>query len=588
MSGESGHVMAAAEGYGFAVARLSKPEAASGLTLRLVKDDVPIRGRVLSLEGKAIAGVRVGVNDFEPLNQAPLYAPKKGDLTAWLAAAKAPNKDAWELERNYFTELYCRAPDLFFPPVKTDQDGRFVMRGIGRERLVHLRLEGPTIATEIVSVMTRQSEKVCVPLSVHNPSIGSITYHGAAFEVLVQPTKPVVGIVRDKDTGKPLAGVTITPNKITNPYGIANFNAGLVRTTTDKEGRYRLIGLPKGEDNQLLATTSDLPYLPASQKVEDTSGLAPVTVDFALKRGVWVQGRVTEKDTGKPLSGGVGYYCFRDNPHSKELPQVFAANSTGGRTRQDGSFRIVALPGRGLIAVQVAYNRRYLQSVGADQIKGPRVNTGIECFDTSPFPLQIGNMNTIVAIDPKPGTESVACDLVVVPGDPGRTLTGTLLGPDDKPLNDVVAAGALVEGASFTVEDLKPNQPRLIRFRHEEKKLAGSLILKGDDKGPLRVRLEPWGTLTGRLVTTEGELAGAGLVRCIVKDGSAVHHFDLTSPLDKKGGFRIEGLAPGLTYELDVSKQGYFVDIIGGKWKDLTIKAGQTMDLGVVQVKVKE
>src|SRR5439155_3296026 len=89
MSGESGHVMAAAEGYGFAVARLSKPEAASDLTLRLVKDDVPIRGRVLSLEGKAIAGVRVSVNDFEPLNQAPLYAPKKGDLTPWLAATKA-------------------------------------------------------------------------------------------------------------------------------------------------------------------------------------------------------------------------------------------------------------------------------------------------------------------------------------------------------------------------------------------------------------------------------------------------------------------------------------------------------------------
>ncbi len=593
MSGEDVHVMAAAQGYGFAVARLSKPKGAADLTLRLVKDDEPIRGRILNLEGKPIAGVRVSINDIDPLNAAPLYTPKKGDLTAWLAALKANNKDAWELERTYFTELYCRAPDLLFPPVMTGEDGRFQMRGIGRERLVHLRLEGPMIATQLVNVMTRASEKITVPLSVHNPSTGSITYYGAAFEELAQPTKPVVGIVRDKETGKPLAGVTITPNKITNPYGISNYNAFLVRTTTDKEGRYRLVGLPKGEDNQLLATTNDLPYVPASQKVENTSGLAPVTVDFALRRGIWVQGRVTEKTTGKPLSGGVGYYCFNDNPHSKELPQVFARSSIGGPIREDGSFRIVALPGRGLIAVQVAHNHHYLLGIGADQIKGPRVNIGIECFDTYPSRVQIGNFNTIVEIAPKSGEDSITCDLIVVPDEPGHTLTGTLLGPDDKPLTDVQAAGARADGASFTVEDLKPNERRLIQFMHEDKKLAGFLIVKGTDKGPLRVRLEPWGTLTGRVVTAEGESLTGGVlgVRCNtdkMEDGLDVSDFRMTSPLGQKGRFRIEGLTPGLKYELQVSKQGYAVDIIKGKSKDLTIKAGQTMDLGVVQVKVKE
>jgi RNA polymerase sigma factor (sigma-70 family) len=43
MAGGEFHVMAAAEGYGFAFARLSKPEEAANLTLRLVKDDVPHR-----------------------------------------------------------------------------------------------------------------------------------------------------------------------------------------------------------------------------------------------------------------------------------------------------------------------------------------------------------------------------------------------------------------------------------------------------------------------------------------------------------------------------------------------------------------
>jgi hypothetical protein len=550
--------------------------------LRLVRDDVPIRGRVLTLEGKPVAGVRVSVNDLEPYNQAQLYAPKKGDLTPWLDAVKAKRGDPWQLERTYFNELYCRAPGLLFPPVKTNVDGRFEVRGIGRERLVHLRLEGPMIATQLVNVMTRTSEEICVPLSVHNPNAETITYHGASFELLAAPTKPVAGIVRDKDTGKPLAGVTITPNKIANPFGVSNYNAGLIRTTTDKEGRYRLVGLPKGDDNQVVATTNDLPYIPASQRVENTTGLAPVTVDFALRRGIWVKGRVTEKTTGKPLSGGVAYYCFNDNPHS-----AFARNLTGCRTREDGSFRVVALPGPGLIAVQVTDNFRYRCGVGADQVKGRRVNTGIECFDTSPYPLQICNMNTIVEIALKPGDDSITCDLVAVP-DAGRTLTGTLHGPDDKPLMDVQADDALVEGDGFTLVHLKPNQQDLIQFRHEEKKLAGFLIVNGDEKGPLRVRLEPWGTLTGRVVTAEGESFPG--VASFLSSSSKIkgQYYAGHSPLSKEGRFRIEGLTPGLTYELQVGKQGYAVDIISGKSKDLTIKAGQTEDLGVVRVKVKE
>jgi hypothetical protein len=180
----------------------------------------------------------------------------------------------------------------------------------------------------------------------------------------------------------------------------------------------------------------------------------------------------------------------------------------------------------------------------------------------------------------------------VVPGDPGRTLTGTLLGPDDKPLTDVEAAGARVDGDSFTVENLKPNEQRLIQFRHEDKKLAGFLIVQGSDKGLLRARLKPWGTLTGRVVMAESEpFPGVASLRASsskIEGGSFVPRFDMTSQLGKEGRFRIEGLTPGLTYELELSKQGYVADIVKGKSKDLTINAGQTMDLGVVQVKLKE
>ena len=469
------------------------------------------------------------------------------------------------------------SPDfhLLLPSVTTGADDRFELRGIGRERMVHLRIEGPTIATQIVNAMTRPGEKVQLPLSRSYPRGESITYHSATFEILAAPTKPVVGVVRDRDTGKPLPGVTIKPNKTSNPYGIGNFNAELIQTTTDKDGRYRLVGLPKGDDNQLMATTDDLPYLPASKTVENTPGLEQVTVDFDMKRGIWVKGRVTEKTTGKPLIGGVGYYCFRDNPHHKDIPREITIH--GCRTREDGSYQIAVVPGRGLMTVQVSHNDRYLQGVGAEKIKAPHIHPGIDCFDTHPFPCQIPNCSALVEINPKPGDESIICDLIAVPG---RFLKGTVLGPDGKPL-----AGArqcrwdTLTGSEFTVWGLpegKLREPWQIEFVHEGKKLAGFVTVHGDEKEPLQVRLQPWGALTGRLVTPEGEPLTGVEVSCTPRVG------DVFS--DKQGRFRIEGLTPGLKHGVYVSKEGRVLTILGGEPKDLVVKPGETLDLGVVRV----
>ncbi len=571
-------VVAAADGYGFAVASLDKPETAANLTLRLVKDDVPIRGRILNLEGKPIAGVRVRINDLEPLNQAQLYLPKSGDLTDWLAALKANKKDPWRIEEDHLIELASRAFDLLLPAVTTGADGRFELRGIGRERMVHLRIEGPAIATQIVNVMTRLREKIQLPLSRGHSRGEAITYHGASFEILAEPTKPVVGTVRDRDTGKPLAGVTISPNKITNPWNISNYHDGLIQTTTDKDGRYRLVGLPKGDDNQLLAETDKLPYLPQSKRVENTPGLGPVTVDFELKRGIWVKGRVTEKTTGKPLEGGVGYYCFRDNPHHKDIPRLFGY---GRRTLEDGSYQLVVVPGRGLIAVQVSHNNRYLSGVGAEKIKAPHIHPGIDCFDTHPMACQIPNTSTLVEIDPKPGDESITCDLVVVPA---RSMKGKVLGPDGKPLTGARQyRWDTLPDSEFTVWGLpegKLPKPRVIDFVHEGKKLAGFVTVYGDEKEPLQVHLQPWGALTGRLVTLQGEPLSGVEVSCTQQVGD-----DFS---DKNGRFRIEGLTPGLEHEVYVSKESRVLTILGGELKNLIVKPGEALDLGDLKVKVME
>src|SRR5262249_28799920 len=138
----------------------------------------------------------------------------------------------------------------------TDAEGRFRLSGLGRDRLVLLRLNGPAIASQQLRILTRREEKLLVPeldADRFTPRKHT-TYHGAAFKHVAGETKPIVGVVRDKDTKKPLAGITIKSYKLANSpaHGV-----DFIQTTTDAHGRYRLTGMPKGTENKILFVPRD-------------------------------------------------------------------------------------------------------------------------------------------------------------------------------------------------------------------------------------------------------------------------------------------------------------------------------------------
>jgi hypothetical protein len=76
---------------------------------------------------------------------------------------------------------------------------------------------------------------------------------------------------------------------------------------------------------------------------------------------VWAEGRVTDKRTGLPAPAVVEYYAHTRNPHLKGFPD-YAGRSTLTldlfRTREDGTFRIPVLPGKGVIAARAAWPGR--------------------------------------------------------------------------------------------------------------------------------------------------------------------------------------------------------------------------------------
>src|SRR5262249_4677918 len=149
----------------------------------------------------------------------------------------------------------------------------------------------------------------------------------------------------------------------------------------------------------------------------------------------------------------------------------------------------------------------YRWAVGADKIDG-RDNNGV--FRTAPFQVAAEAYHTLVEVNPAEGAEAVTCEIVL---DPGRTLTGTALDPDGKPLAGVRASGLARQGGwerpqrtgDFPRTGVDPGRPRLLEFAHKEKGLAGFLLVKGAEAQPLTVKLGPSGTLTGRLVTPDGK-----------------------------------------------------------------------------------
>jgi protocatechuate 3,4-dioxygenase beta subunit len=569
-------VAASAEGFGLGVAEVGKPGKAVERDVRLARDDVAIRGRVLTLEGRPVPGARAAV--FR------LMLPKAADLTAFLKALD-DSKEGISVEYNLLTVLEHPGLAALFPEAVADRDGRFELRGLGRERVAGLTVSGPTIATQQVRVRTRPGETVRRPEWKDFPNSGGLTYYGAAFEHAVGPTRPVSGVVREKGSGKPLAGATVESVVLagTNFHGHT-----FVRTTADREGRYRLVGLPPGEGNRIRALPPEgQPYLSDSRPVPAPDGLGAVAVDFELSRGVWVEGKVTDKVTGKPVPAGVEYFAFRDNPHLQAVPGLSTHQQV--HTGDDGAFRFLTVHGHGLVAAR-AHGDRYLVGVGSEGLK---VDANRYLAATTP-PCHSEGHHGLVQIKPAPEEEKVTCNVVL---DPGRALTGTVLGSDGEPL-----AGARVCGLTsyaftgweheplktdqFTAFALSKGRPRNLLFLHEGKKLAGSLLLKGDEKGPLTVRLQPYGAVRGRVVGADSlpqaklELTTRRFGDRLYDAGSGFHP-TRSFETDKDGRFRIEGLVPGLKYEISVMKQGR---IVGRLVRDLTVKSGESRDLGELQV----
>jgi RNA polymerase sigma factor (sigma-70 family) len=561
-------VMAVAEGHGCDWAKVGS--AAEELTLRLVKD-LPIHGRILDTDGKPVVGARLTVWSMS--------APKGDDLGDYLKEARKgfgiPFAKDW------------RGPLPGQPAVlTTDTEGRFHLKGVGRERVIRFLLEGPAIASSYVAhVMTRASETVTAERGWR--------IYGATFDFVAAASRPIRGVVRDKATGKPLAGVSV-----------GHYHGDLPAAVTDKEGRYELLGLAKGRQYVLEVKPADGLYFRRRVRLQDTPGLAALTGDIELTRGLTVRGRVTDKETGKPIAQArVEYHPLGGNTYANQLTDVSkpcAETITG----PDGSYALTVMPGQGVIGVAGPRLEAYMPALVTPKqltefFKNPLVEqeTGEDFLTVAAGANSFGaisqnSYNALLLIELGEKEEGLVKDVALE-----RPLErkGRVVDPDDQPLTGVTVCGLVrhgvetLPGAEFTVRGINPRANRPLVFFHKDRNLGFYLKeLRGDNSEPLTVKLQPCGSASGRIVDPDGaplaelRLMVQGRALSILGEAGGGAHLVTT---DKEGRFRVEGLVPGLEFRVSEAQisDGYL-----RIYAPALVEPGKHLNLGDIKMSPRD
>jgi Carboxypeptidase regulatory-like domain len=538
--------------------------------LRLVADDVPIRGRILDTQGRPISGVNVRVGTIEE--------PPPGDLDALFStgtiqegrfSARFANAAWWTKEGNQWVKK----------TIQTGPDGRFQIDGAGRDRLILLEFDGPGIESGRLWAMTR----------VAPPSAKPYPLHGASFDHVAGASRPIEGVVRLKGTDRPLAGVHVS-------VFVQQATAAHARAITDKDGRFRLDGLPKVASYKVHASPRQgQPYLPASTVVADTPGLKPIPVTLEMLKGIVVRVRLIDKATGKPVAVHSVQHVKLPSNRNEGQASIYATNPG------PEEFLMTVPPGPGFFYARaegkdLPYTRARITP--ADRGR----SEGISDFgDGGAIQIILSPCHTYRIVDVPAHVEMFNLDMELTRG---ASRKGRLIDPEGKPVSGVIVYGLAanwqvktLDDETFEVVGLEPGKPRTVSFIHKDRRLAGAVLLEPGES-PVEVRLTPCGAAVGRLVDGDGQpLAGATIHLTPLDHRGQMFPGNVglwpegdVFTADKDGRFRVGGINPALSAHLAVnprSRPDVFLMPEKSKaeiLKHLKARPGETVDLGEIRL----
>jgi len=611
LKGPGSYLFPRVAGYGTSEFLMPAMNTPGEITFKLVKD-TPIRGRVIDTQGKPVAGASVVIRHLAGY----VNDSMDGFLNAWLKRAPDSNgpPSKWFVSFRSWEERKPPEKEGAFAAV-TDADGRFAIANVGSERLVTLHVQGPGIAEAEVVVVARAgfdaapynqatAEKMKAPYS-------ELGYHAMLHSpepnIVAEAEKPIRGVVKETDTGRPQAGVTVSLRER------RNVRLPALTAVTNADGKYEIHGAKKADSYELsVGRDAKTGMLGRTVRAADTPAYEPVTADIGVARGVIITGRVLDDMTRKPVPGFACIGILSDNEFIKSRPEFGSADCYDiANTDKEGVFRTVAPPGPvllmgGPVPDGSEGNKVYMKyqqlKPDPDYPKYFRNEAeglfGFSSPDGATTALQ-GQYCKVLNL--KSDQTEVTADVILKRA---STFTVKLQDSDGKPASDVMVAGNTArdwmyavpcEGDECTVYELDTAKPRLVVLCDPTRNLAGSITLNGTEKEPAVVKLGPVGKVKGVLVDRAGKPIAKAIVQLNYKDRAAgeIDHVirgdrrseDKLTETNGDGEFTMDGIVPGLTFHV-YARRGNAA-LVPPDWKrgGFTAKAGETTDAGRVTLK---
>ncbi len=415
-----------------------------------------VRGRLVNAAGAPAAGVRLRVGQMARLGR-PLSAARMEEELG---------VEAWP------------------PPAVTDADGRFVLTGLPSLCTVHLESLDERFAPQWLSVRTDK------------------TGEADAGTIMLAPPRVLQGTVVDRDTGQPLEKAHVHVASIESSQ-----IRGHVSAHTNAEGHFVVKPYP-GEMVSLTACgAAGSPFLVGHQSLKWPASSRSETVQFKLRRGILVQGRVVEEATKKPVSGARIEYrpLSGKNRHMDGGTQLTLWPWLDACSDADGRFQLPVLPGPGHLLVR-GPGHDYL----AMEVSERELIDGVKGGGRLYLP------HALVSLDLKPGEEAAP---VVANLRRGVTVTGRAVTADGRP----VATGFLlsqtfrahgweshsdflpIKNGRFEIPGCDPARGLPVWF-WDHKALQGAVVeISGKDQDR-DVHLAPFGSASVRFVDSKGDV----------------------------------------------------------------------------------
>jgi RNA polymerase sigma factor (sigma-70 family) len=577
------------------------------LTVNMTADR-PIEGRLVDDRGQPVAGASVRVEQ--------LCAFPNGGLAPVLEALRKFDLEPYRRTHPRIWPNNLAAAEAI-PPATTGADGRFTLKGVGRDRQANLAATGPGMeAVQWTVLNSDEANEVTRAVRARWPGraqpggrpagkdVGrgdpGVAVYGPASEIRVVAAPTVRGVVRDASTGRPVKGATAF---IASEAGWAN------SAVTDEQGVYRMIRGDRLDRLRLgVRPPQNSNWLGVARTFEGVPASGEFAADFTLPRAVAVSGRAVERGTGRPMlaarrdgchgpgpvTGGrvwyrplagntwltrtqVGEYLRQTSTHDRGLFM--------GLTDSDGKFPGAVPPGPGVLLLEAAPGMPFMWSM-AGAVKerdglhrrypyaplarrepddgAPRAAGGTD--DTLPGlfgPIALAHFVAYRVIDPAPGEETLGPE-IRIPTAASRRVR--FVDPDGRPVRGVTVTGltalapmgVVLEGEETEVLALDPHRGRRLSALSPDGRLWAETTISGDAPDPVTVRMRPSAAVTGRLVDDHGNPVEGASVSAgyLAEEPGWIPGLVTRHKTDAGGSFRVDGLFPGRPVKIEFWRAG--------------------------------